>query len=268
MARASGLQRLQSSVAVSDGTGRWHLVNASPDVTTQVERYLRSVDKPALRSSPLSEIFLTNADLDHSLGLLLLREGGPLRVTAPDGARQALVEGMRMEAVLSAFCGIEWIEAPGEWREIGSLHVRAVPLAESTAPRYAPAASGLHSVGYLFRDTGTGKQAGIFPDVPALNDELLAVLASCDVLLFDGTFWRDDELGCLGISRRTARDMGHVPIAGKGGSLGALAKLRRPACVYLHINNTNPMLDPGSPERREVEAAGLRVAEEGMVFDL
>ncbi len=237
-------------------------------MTAQVELHLRTGAKPALRGSPLRDIFLTNADLDHTLGLLLLREGGLLRVTVPEGARQALCNGVRMDAVLNSFCGIEWIEAVTGWRDLGPLQVRAVPLAGSAAPRYAPEASGVHSVGYLFRDSGSGKVAGIFPDVPALDDNLLAVLAACDAVFFDGTFWRDDELDHLGISSRTAREMGHVPISGAGGSLAALAQLRRPACLYLHINNTNPILDPASPERREVEAAGLRVAEDGMILEL
>jgi pyrroloquinoline quinone biosynthesis protein B len=233
-----------------------------------MELYLKTEAKPALRGSPIHEIFLTNADLDHSLGLLLLREGGQLRVTAPAGARQALKEGMRMDAVLNSFCGIEWSDASSGWRDLGALQVRAVPLAGSAAPRYAPEASGVHSVGYLFRDTQGGKVAGIFPDVPALDGDLLAILNTCDAILFDGTFWRDDELDHLGISSRTARAMGHLPISGKEGSLAALAQLRRPSCVYLHINNTNPVLDPASPERRELEAAGLRVADDGMTLDL
>jgi pyrroloquinoline quinone biosynthesis protein B len=262
------VRRLQSSVAISDGAGGWHLVNASPDVTTQMELYLKSSAKPALRGSPIREIFLTNADLDHTLGLLLLREGGLLRVTAPGGARQALVEGLRMDAVLSSFCGIEWSDASTGWRDLGPLQVCAVPLAGSAAPRYAPGAPGVHSVGYLFRDNQSGKVAGIFPDVPSLDDDLLAVLATCDAVFFDGTFWRDDELDHLGISGRTAREMGHVPISGTGGSLAALAQLRSTACAYLHMNNTNPILDPASPERREVEAAGLRVAEDGMTLEL
>jgi pyrroloquinoline quinone biosynthesis protein B len=256
-------------VAIGDGTGRWYLVNASPDVTLQVETFLRPQMPPALRSSPIAEIFLTNADLDHSLGLLLLREGPRLRVTAPDGARAALEEGLRLGTMLDSFCGVEWLDAPPKWRELaGGLSVRAVPLAESAAPRFASSAPGPHAVGYLFRDDRTGKQAGIFPDVPALDDGLLAELAPCDALFFDGTFWTGDELAHLGISPRTARDMGHVPISGPGGSLAALAKLRRSSCVYLHINNTNPILDPASPERRAVEGAGLRVAEDGMILDL
>jgi len=268
-ARSTGTVRLQSSVAVSSTPGRWHLVNASPDVSAQIERYLRSKSGNAVRSSPLDEIFLTNADLDHSLGLLLLREGGKLRVTAPSGARDALTKGLKMDAVLNAFCGAEWQEAPAGWRNLnGNIQVQAVPLATSSAPRYAPDAEGAHVVGYLFRDVRTQKQAAIFPDVAALDDSLLAVLAACDLVLFDGTFWREDELARLGISSRTAHDMGHLPISGPGGSLVALAKLSRPAGVYLHINNTNPILAANSPERREIEAAGLRVAEDGMTFDL
>jgi pyrroloquinoline quinone biosynthesis protein B len=261
---------LQSSVAISGEDGRWHLINASPDVTTQVGRYLNAGLKPAMRSSPLAEIFITNAYLDHSLGLFLLREGGRLRVTVPDGARQALVEGLQMDAVLNSFCGVEWLNASETWRDLGAsrLQVRAVPLTDATPPRYAGKAQGIHAVGYLFRDVRTGKQAGIFPDVPALTDELLAIFADCNALFFDGTFWRDDELERLGISSRTARDMGHVPISGEGGSLAPLATLRLPLCAYLHLNNTNPVLDSASAERRQVEDAGLRVAEDGMTIEL
>ncbi len=223
-----------------------------------------------MRASPLAEIFITNADLDHSLGLFLLREGDPLRVTAPAGARQALVEGLRMGEVLQAFCGIEWSDAPETWRDLGAsnLQVRAVLLRDATPPRYAGRADGVHAVGYLFRDRRSGKQAGIFPDVPALTKELLAVFAECDALFFDGTFWRDDELERLGISSRSARDMGHVPILGEGGSLEPLAALGLPLCAYLHLNNTNPVLDVASAERRAVEAAGLRVADDGLMIEL
>jgi pyrroloquinoline quinone biosynthesis protein B len=257
-------------VAVSADGNRWFLVNASPDVTTQIERYLRPGEETALRSSPIEEIFVTNADLDHSLGLLLLREGGRLRVTAPDGARKALASGLRMDTVLAAFCGIDWLDATEAWRDLGAsgVQVRAVPLAGSEPPRYAVGTKGVHAVGYLFRDERTQKQAAIFPDVPCLTDELLAVLAECDALLFDGTFWHGDELKQLGISSRTARDMGHVPIAGEGGSLDSLAALRLPICAYLHLNNTNPVLDPDSAERREVEARGLQIAGDGRRFDL
>jgi pyrroloquinoline quinone biosynthesis protein B len=261
---------LQSSLAVSGADGRWYLVNASPDVTTQIGRYLRGGLKPAMRSSPLAEIFITNADIDHSLGLLLLREGERLRVTAPAGARAALRDGLRIDAVLDAFCGVEWSEASETWRDLGTsrLQVRAVPLRDATPPRYADRAKGVHAVGYLFRDEQTGKQAGIFPDVPALKKELLAIFAECDALFFDGTFWRDDELERLGISSRRARDMGHVPILGEGGSLEPLAALGLPFCAYLHLNNTNPVLDSASAERRAVEAAGLRIAEDGMTIEL
>lgn len=257
-------------MAVSGDGRRWFLVNASPDVTRQIERHLRPGMETALRSSPIEEIFVTNADLDHSLGLLLLREGGRLRVTAPDGARQALSSGLNMEAVLGAFCGLDWIDAAEAWRDLGAsgVQVRAVPLAGSEPPRYAAEVKGTHAVGYLFRDARTQKQAVIFPDVPCLTDDLLAVLAECDAVFFDGTFWCGDELKSIGISSRTARDMGHVPISGDRGSLGPLAALRLPVCAYLHINNTNPILNPDSAQRREVETRGLVVAWDGMRLDL
>jgi pyrroloquinoline quinone biosynthesis protein B len=239
-------------------------------VTTQIERYLRVNRDTAIRSSPLEEIFITNADLDHSLGLLLLREGGRLRVTAPSGAREALCSGLRLDTVLGSFCGIDCTDATEAWRDLGAsgLQVRAVPLTAAEPPRYASVAQGMHAVGYLFRDSRTKKQAAIFPDVAVLTDELLAIFAECDALLFDGTFWRNDELKHLGISSRTAKDMGHVPISGESGSLARLAVLKLKLCAYLHINNTNPVLLPDSAERREIEAKGLVIAGDGMRIDL
>jgi pyrroloquinoline quinone biosynthesis protein B len=267
---SSVVHRLQSSVAVSGNGKKWFLVNASPDVTTQIERYLRVDQNTSIRSSPLEKIFITNADLDHSLGLLLLREGGRLRVTAPTGARDALCSGLRLDAVVGAFCGMDWTDATEIWRELGEsgLQVRAVPLTATEPPRYAADAKGVHAVGYLFRDSHTKKQAAIFPDVAVLTDELLATFAECDALFFDGTFWRDDELKQLGISSRTAKDMGHMPISGESGSLARLAALKLKLCAYLHLNNTNPVLIPDSPERREVEAKGLVIAGDGMRVDL
>lgn len=261
--------RLQSSVAIS-GNGRdWHLVNASPDVSRQMELHIRP-RLPAggtARESPIRGVFLTNADLDHTLGLFQLREGGRLAVTAPAAVRASLENGPALSRVIGAYTEIDWRLASGEWiaADATGLEVRAVPLEGAGPPRYAlqaPAAG--HAAGYLFRDArGT---AGVFPDVAMLDGRLRAEIAGCDRVWFDGTFWDGDELVRLGFSKRNAAGMGHVPISGAGGSLALLSALGPHRAAYLHINNTNPVLRPGSVERKALEAAQVRVAEDGEHF--
>jgi pyrroloquinoline quinone biosynthesis protein B len=124
------------------------------------------------------------------------------------------------------------------------------------------------SVAYRIRDTQTGGRLIYAPDVMALSGELAAWLNDCDLLLFDGTLWSETEMQDLQISRTTARDMGHLPISGDGGSLNGLREVTRPARVYVHINNTNPILLEHSPERAQVRAAGWTVGEDGMEFNL
>ena len=114
----------------------------------------------------------------------------------------------------------------------------------------------------------SGGRVAYMPAVPAITDPLLRLLETADLILFDGTFWSDDELIRVQGSGATAREMGHVPISGADGSLRALAGLRRPRKVFLHVNNTNPMLDESSAEYREAGAAGWEVAEDGWQLNL
>lgn len=253
--------RRQSSLAISGDGQSWHLVNASPDVAGQLESCVIPRLQPnGSRFSPVRGIFLTNADLDHTLGLLQLREGDPLVVTAPAAVRASLERGLRVGAVLGAYGGLIWREAFADWTPVDAsgLEVRAVPLAGGDLPRYDRGndASRPLAVGYLFR--AAGRIAGIFPDVAEFDVVLEDALATCDRVWFDGTFWSGDEM--LALNGRTARDMGHVPVA---ESLPRLARLGAGRVSYLHINNTNPLLRPNSVERAAVVAAGLRVAEDG-----
>ena len=122
--------------------------------------------------------------------------------------------------------------------------------------------------GLVFRDRAGGGVVTYVPGLARLDDSVLARFAASDVVLVDGTFWRDDELAQLGISNRTARDMGHVPLSGPDGTLEALARLERPRRVLVHINNTNPILLEDSPERAAVLCAGVEVAYDGLEVEL
>ena len=274
--------RLQSGLAVSGDGNNWFLVNASPDIGRQIEQFLRP--RAALtgpRDSPVAGVLLTNADLDHCLGLFTLREGPPLTIWAPETTRQALTEGLNLDTVLSAFCGVTWEPPATAWQPLApGLEYRTIPLRGADAPRYAPRSGRPQdtpsqppavtepvpqAVGFLFRDQPGGEIVGIFPDVAILDEPLLTELRTCARIFFDGTFWTADEMVRLGFSDRDAAAMGHVPVSGPGGSLDHLAALPA-ACTYVHVNNTNPMLRADSSERRTVESAGLTVSDDGAEF--
>ena len=267
--------RTQSSIAIGGESGDWLLVNASPDLRVQIESF------PALhpggasaRSSPVRDVLLTNADLDHVLGLFLLREHGQtVRVHCTRSVRETLSGALRLDAVLGAYCGIEWHELPETGAPFsiggksGRLTCRAIPL-PGEPPRYAaaPGPSGGQSVALEFVDGKSGASLVVAPDVSAVTPELHAALADADAVLFDGTFWSDDELRRTAPAARTASQMGHLPIS--QGSLGLLRELPARHRIYTHINNTNPILAPGSPERVEVESAGVAIGEDGTEFQL
>jgi pyrroloquinoline quinone biosynthesis protein B len=249
--------RTQSSLAIRSGDGPWFLVNASPDLRQQLETLgSRRID--GIRAPPIAGVLLTDAEIDHTAGLLLLRESAtPVRVFGDAGVERALEETfLRM---LQRFCGVEWHTLEPD---------RATPLEASTLVAEAFQVSGDEAIGLVFRDRATGGTVTYVPGLARLDDGVIARLAASDLVLVDGTFWRDDELERLGISDRSARDMGHVPLSGPGGSLEVLAALEGPRKVLVHINNTNPILLEDSPERDEVVRAGVEVSYDGLEVEL
>ena len=194
---------------------------------------------------------------------------------ASQAVRDKLANYLGVEAILGSFCGVTWHEpemaefvpltaGPG-----GTSRVlyRAIELPGSP-PRFAPAMSSKrsHSVAYEFKDPESRRRLLVAPDVGALNSGLLEAMAGCDAILFDGTFWSAEELSTAKANAPTATEMGHIPI--KDGSLEVLGKSGARTKIYVHINNTNPMLMPNSPEREAVEAAGIVVGVDGMEFEL
>ena len=161
--------------------------------------------------------------------------------------------------MLQRFCGVEWTML-----EEG----RAVPLEDSSLIVEPFQAGDDEATGFVFRDHATGGVVTYAPALASLDGGVIARFAAGDLVLVDGTFWREDELARLGISDRSAHDMGHVPLSGPGGTLEALAGLERPRKVLVHINNTNPILFDDSPEREQVVRAGVEVAYDGLEVEL
>ena len=269
--------RTQSSVSVSADGQHWFLLNASPDIRAQIESApaLQPADGK-VRGSPIEAVLLTNADLDHTLGLLLLREGAKLRVHAPAKVQHALTDGISVAPVLASFCGIKWIEPAAETMPLlqrdgspSGLLYQAFPV-PGHSPRFMKRRvfqSG-HVVGYRITDEKTGGRLLFLPDVAALDEGLIKLLAECEMVLFDGTFWSEDEMRERGVGNLLASDMGHVPISGASGSLKVLADVAAKHRIYVHINNTNPILLEDSPERAAVMAAGCSIGQDGMEFTI
>jgi pyrroloquinoline quinone biosynthesis protein B len=218
---------------------------------------------------------LTNADLDHVAGLLSMREGGRLHVHATRAVRDTLTECLGLAAILDAFCGVDWHEPPqADFAQLvgtdggeGSLVYRAIEL-PGGPPAFARGrrADGAHSVAYCIMDRNTGGRLLVAPDVGGWNDALAKAMLESDAVLFDGTFWSGEELLRVKPNAPTAAEMGHATI--KDHSLALLGKLTAEHKIYIHINNTNPVLSPGSPERAAVAAAGIVVGYDGLEFEI
>jgi len=256
-------------MAVSADGERWYLCNASPDVRDQLRWLMRGVvpAKGTYRHVPIEAVILTDAELDHTLGLALLREARKLTVYATEAVEDVLTHDSCLLPTTRAFADVTVSRLPLD-REVpltDGLTVEAFTV-PGDPPRFARASHDGHTVGLVLRETATRKNVVFVPGCGAISDHVSDRLATADLVLFDGTFWTDDELTALGISTSTARAMGHVPISGPGGSLEVLSGITAARRVYTHINNSNPILIEDSPERRAVIDAGLIVGTDGAEF--
>ena len=244
---------------------RFVLLNASPDIGRQIR--IPEFAPATARGSPIAAVVLTNGDVDHVVGLLTLRERHAFAIFALPPVH-ALLSQNPIFGVLDPERVRRVAVAPGERFAAAGLDLELFPV-PGKAPLYAegeaPAIGG-----------ETGETAGIFvhgaalayvPGCAALTPALLDRLHGARAILFDGTLFEDDEMIRAGLGEKTGRRMGHVPIAGPGGSLEALAPLPGRK-IYVHLNNTNPILIEGSPERLRVEAAGFEVAHDGLEIAL
>jgi len=261
--------RTQSSVAVSADRRRWFLINASPDVRTQIEAFPELLPRDG-RATPIEAVLLTDSELDHALGLLLLREAGAVRLYATPSAYKTLAEGSGVVRTLERYCPVEWAAVtPGaETPLAGGLTFRAFDVPTTKKDRFGIGGTEGRVVGYRLTDQRSGGTLVYLPGVQTLGPEVRAEIAGCDCLLIDGTCWSDDDLPRLGLAAKTSREMGHLPIDGPDGSLALLPDLGVRRTIFVHMNNTNPILLPGSPERRIVEERGMEVAADGLEVEV
>jgi pyrroloquinoline quinone biosynthesis protein B len=270
--------RTQSSIALSADGERWYLANASPDIRRQIESFAQLYPRRSARDTPIEAIMLTNADVDHVAGLLSLRESQPLLIYATETVRGWVIGSNAIFRVLNVApiqSRCEKIELNKTRPLIGLDGTASGILFEAFAvPGRPPAYLGLQAgpdeatIGLRFIDERSRRSVAYVPGIKQIDSRLEQILRDCDCILFDGTCWSDDELIAQGAGSKTALAMGHLPIGGCDGSLKIMAKVDGQRRIYIHINNTNPILDEDSAERREVTAAGWEIAFDGMDFEV
>jgi pyrroloquinoline quinone biosynthesis protein B len=276
--RIQARARTQESVAVSADGDEWFLLNASPEIRAQIESFT-PLQPRAPRDTPIAGILLTNGDLDHCLGLLCLRESQPLTVYATDAVRHGFTQDNALYATLERFPGqVSWQRlTPGQAQPLQrngsrSAHLRVEAIAVPGQPplhlreRVRPSLED--NIALKLTDERTGASLCYMSGVAGSTEGVRRAVADASALFFDGTFWSSDELIKLGLGSRRAEEMAHWPIGGPAGSLRALEGVGRGRRIYIHVNNTNPVLREDSPERRELTAGGWEVAHDGLELEI
>jgi pyrroloquinoline quinone biosynthesis protein B len=268
--------RTQSSIAISANSEDWVLFNASPDIRAQLESFPTLQPGRAIRDTAISAIVLVDAQIDHTTGLLLLREHtAPWDVYSTRAVHDDLTTGYPIFNILGHFRGVNWHEMltdessfviPG----IDGLVFTAVPLS-SEAPPYSPHRHNTvpgDNIGVRVENTETGKNLFYAPGLGAMQDHVLPYMQQADCLLMDGTLWQNDEMIQAGINQKLGSEMGHLDQSGKGGIIEIMSALSKPRKILIHINNTNPILVDDSPEREALNKAGIEVSHDGMEIEL
>ena len=268
--------RTQSSIALTSDGLNWVLFNASPDIRTQLEAFPDSQPGRAIRDTGIVAVVLMDSQIDHTTGLLVLREGQPLHIYCTDMVYEDLTTGFPVLTMLQHYCGVERFPVPlGDGRsftipQAADLRFTAIAL-KSKAPPYSPHRHDPHegdNIGMRVEDLETGRSLFYAPGLGEVEPHLHGWMEVADCLLIDGTFWRQDEMQWAGVGTKLASEMGHLPQSGDKGMIAQIKPLTRPRKILIHINNTNPILDEDAPERAELKAAGIEVAHDGMEISL
>ena len=270
--------RTQSSIFVRDAEGiDGVLFNASPDILEQIRAHPALQPARSLRDTAIAGVVLMDGQIDHATGLFMLRERGtPLPLWCTDPVEEDLTQGNPVLRVLGHYCGVQRRRivpdgSPFAVPGADSLVFRAFALSSKAAPysphREAPVPGD--NIGMLITDRASGRSAFYAPGLGEITPALFDLMCGADAVLVDGTFSTDDEMIRMGLSRKTARDIGHLPQSGEGGMIDWLDRLPdRTRRLLIHINNTNPILDEDSDERAELTRHRIEVCEDGMTITL
>ncbi len=269
--------RTQSSIAVSSDGNQWVLCNASPDLHRQIAANPVLQPRTGVRDTPIAAVLLVDGQIDHAMGLLLLREHRRrLEVWTTEAVRTDLTAELPLLSVLEHYCGVEWHPigidgAPFQIPALPGIAITALPVEGKPGP-YSPHRRNPRigdNIALSFRDIESGRRALYAPGLAAITAPVAEALQASRCVLVDGTFWQADEMIAASVSAKRASELGHLPQSGAGGMIETLAKLPPAARrILIHINNTNPILDEDSAERAELAAAGIEVAFDGMEIRL
>lgn len=268
--------RTQSSVAVSGDGVSWVLFNTSPDILKQMADFPALQPGRALRDTAIRAIVYMDSQIDHTTGLLMLREGCPHDVYCSDMVYEDLTTGFPLFTMLKHWNGgINRHPIPLDGSQfaidgIEGLAFRAIPV-EGKAPPYSPHRHDPHvgdNIGIQVIDTRSGKVLFYAPGLGQLTQATRDLMRESDCLLVDGTFWTEDEMAAVGMGDKKASDMGHLPQSGEGGMMDVLRPMTRPRKVLIHINNTNPILNEESSERQQLVDEGIEISFDGMEIEL
>ena len=268
--------RTQSSIAITSNETDWLLINASPDVLQQIKSFPALQPARALRDTGIAAVLLMDAQIDHTTGLLMLREHRQkLPLWCHPLVREDLSTGNPLFKVLEHYCGIDWQSLPLQSGfhipGLQGLQFEALPLI-SNAPPYSPHRDKPQpgdNVGLTVRDEHSGKRLFYAPGLGQMEPHVWQAMQAADCVLVDGTLWTDDEMITLGASKKTSRAMGHMPQSGPDGMIEWLDQLPKTTRkILIHINNTNPILDESGPQRQTLSAHGIEVAFDGMEITL
>ena len=280
--RIRASERTQSSIAVSADGQSWVLLNASPDIGSQIRRHPQLHPRHGLRDTPIKAVVLMDAQIDHVTGLLGLREGPCIELYATRCVFEDLTSGLPLLDVLQHYCGTRWhpLAIDGA-RTRFEFEIEAAPNLRFTAlaipgkaPPYSPHRREQvvgDNIALRIVDNATGASAFYSPGLAHIGEQELAWLGAADCVLVDGTFWRHDEMQRAGLGTKSAADMGHLSQQGEAGQPGMLDALRGAGAarkVLIHINNSNPILDEDSAPRRTLDSLGIEVAHDGMEIAL
>jgi len=267
--------RTQSSIAVSENGTDWVLLNASPDIRQQLFEFKAAQPARKLRDTGITSVILMDSQLDHTTGLLTLREGCPMNVWCTEMVYQDLTTGFPVFNMLKHWNGglqYHEINPKQAFRIDGFENLEFLPLIiKSAAPPYSPHRNDPHdgdNIALIIKDHKTQKQLFYAPGLGKIDDQIMQIMQSSDCVMIDGTLWTDDEMQQTGVGTKTGREMGHLYISGEGGSLSYLNQLSTPKKVLIHINNTNPILNEKSTQFAELKANNVEVAYDGMQIEL
>ena len=274
--------RTQSSIAVSSDGDSWVLLNASPDIGQQLRSHPQLHPRQGLRNTPIKAVVLMDAQIDHVTGLLGMREGPCIDIYATPCVFEDLTTVFPVLSVLEHYCGTRWHMLPVAGTETSaaftvdgfpSLRFTAVAI-PGKAPPYSPHRREQtvgDNIALLIEDLDEGGRLFYSPGLAEVGAHELEWMHGADCLLVDGTFWVEDEMQHAGLSSKTASEMGHLPQIGSDARIGMVDVMLATAArrkVLIHINNSNPILDEASVQRRMLDSHGIEVAYDGMEITL